>query len=582
MKRITRERLYFHIAAFLYFLLLFIAIPQISEAAVIEKTYGGSEHDEGIALEETSDHGYSIGGTTQSFGAGDQDFYLIKIDACGNSEWEKQYGISRNDKCNDVLHTADGGYALLGYTTQGIFQRYGYYVVKTDEYGEIQWENKYGWRDYSVPKSFKQTADGGFIILGCTTETDPWLDFRLSKVDAEGNEEWVKFFGRCDDDTGMDIEIVPDDGYILVGRSGYWSQNPQAWIIKTDSLGNKEWSVAWGGSAFDEAYGVCLTRDGGYAVVGATKSYGAGDRDAFLLKLDSTGQEKWHKVFGEAGYDEAKKVYQRPNGNFVLVGTKTVEGNSQAWLIETNEEGDEFESHTFGVGDVNGAYDLASRAQGFALVGRTRSGNEGNDVYFVTSERCNNPPVALCKDVTITADENCQGDADINNGSYDPDPVDTLVTTQLPSGPYEIGETLVRLTVADSHGETDSCSAIVTVEDNTPPAIYQVIAEPNRLWPPNHKFVEVTVSVNADDNCDVAPVAKILDVTSNEPLNSEGDGNTQPDWEITGDMSVKLRAESSGTGDDRVYTIIIAVGDESGNASRAEVTVVVPHDESTE
>lgn len=188
----------------------------------------------------------------------------------------------------------------------------------------------------------------------------------------------------------------------------------------------------------------------------------------------------------------------------------------------------------------------------------------------------NQPPVAICQDVTVEADENCQGNASIDNGSYDPDG-DPITIVQSPAGPYNLGSTTVTLTVTDTCGVSDSCTATVTVVDTTPPSIESLAASPSTLWPPNHKMVSVSVDVSAFDNCDL-PVCSITSVNSNEPVNGLGDGDTEPDWEITGNLTVNLRAERSGTGSGRVYTMNIECTDESGNSSVETVEVTVPHD----
>lgn len=110
------------------------------------------------------------------------------------------------------------------------------------------------------------------------------------------------------------------------------------------------------------------------------------------------------------------------------------------------------------------------------------------------------------------------------------------------------------------------------------PVIFTVSANPNILWPPNHKMVPVALEVEAADGGDSEPVCQIISVESNEPENGLGDGDTAPDWEITGDLSVNLRAERSGTGGGRVYDIAVMCTDACGNNSIESVSVTVPHD----
>ena len=109
--------------------------------------------------------------------------------------------------------------------------------------------------------------------------------------------------------------------------------------------------------------------------------------------------------------------------------------------------------------------------------------------------------------------------------------------------------------------------------------ISAVLASPSVLWPPNHKMAPVTVTASASDLCSAAPVCKITAVSSNEPINGTGDGDTALDWQITGNLTANLRAERSGSGSGRVYTITVACTDASGNSSAKTTTVTVPHDQ---
>ena len=102
-------------------------------------------------------------------------------------------------------------------------------------------------------------------------------------------------------------------------------------------------------------------------------------------------------------------------------------------------------------------------------------------------------------------------------------------------------------------------------------------ASPEYLWPPNHKMVEVIVSVDVTDVCDSTPNCYVYDVTSNEDVNGLGDGNTEPDWHITGDLTIELRAERSGTGDGRTYYLHVRCDDGSGNSTEHTVEVYVAH-----
>jgi hypothetical protein len=190
---------------------------------------------------------------------------------------------------------------------------------------------------------------------------------------------------------------------------------------------------------------------------------------------------------------------------------------------------------------------------------------------FTVTEVTNQPPEAMCQDVTMPTEPGlCHADASVDDGSFDPDG-DPITLEQALPGPYGLGTTNVTLTVTDDKGASDTCDATVTVVDQEAPTISSVSATPNVLWPPNHKMVPVTVAVDATDNCDSA--CQIASVSSNEP-----GGKTAPDWKITDDLTVNLRAERLGKGYGRKYTITVVCTDQSGNSSTDTAKVTVPHD----
>lgn len=230
--------------------------------------------------------------------------------------------------------------------------------------------------------------------------------------------------------------------------------------------------------------------------------------------------------------------------------------------------------------NIYGGYDIDSDGDSDVLalttINKPADDPGGKLLWYENISITNLPPNALCQDVIVPTEPGlCTAGASVDNGSFDPDG-DPITLDQTPPEPYGLGDTEVTLTVTDDNGATDTCDATVTVEDQEPPEISSVTANPNKLWPPNHKMVPVVLAVDATDNCD--SVCQIALVESNEPVNGLGDGNTAPDWIITGDLTVKLRAERSGTGSGRIYTITVECTDQSGNSSTDTTTVTVPHD----
>jgi hypothetical protein len=149
-----------------------------------------------------------------------------------------------------------------------------------------------------------------------------------------------------------------------------------------------------------------------------------------------------------------------------------------------------------------------------------------------------------------------------------------------PSGStFPLGTDPFSCNVTDASGNSNSCSSVVKVQDTMPPVISSVSANPSTLWPPNHKFVPVKVSVVVNDACDPNPVCTLTGITSSEPPTGGGSGNTSPDFAITGALTASLRAERDGTGPGRIYTLAVQCTDHSGNSSQASTTVTVAHNQ---
>ena len=143
---------------------------------------------------------------------------------------------------------------------------------------------------------------------------------------------------------------------------------------------------------------------------------------------------------------------------------------------------------------------------------------------------------------------------------------------------FNLGTHVVTLAATDMAGNSASDNVTVTVVDTTPPEI-NATAVPSILWPPNHKYVEVKINATAYDICDPSPTLTFVSITSNEPENAKGDGNTVDDIVIVNDFTFNLRAERSGTGSGRIYTITYQATDISGNTAMASVSIEVPHNQ---
>ena len=342
MKRIINFQL---IVIFVFLVVIsFCCIGYASEEALIwEKTFGGSDRDVALSIIQTEDGGYAISGYTRSKGKGKADAWAIKLDEWGNMVWDKTFGLSDNDVAYSIIQTKDGGYAISGYT---IFKNIGeadLYIIKLDENGNRVWDKIFFGSKWDSAHSLIQTEDEGYVISGYTWskgsgKQDAWV----IKLNNKGDMVWNKTFGGYDDDMASSIIQTKDGDYVAVGWTmSKGSGKQDAWVIKLDEQGNIKWDKTFGGSDDDCAYSIIQTEDGGYTISGYTRSKGKGKADAWVIKLNNKGNMVWNKTFG--GYDDdiARSIIQTEDGDYVIVGETQSKGAGEwdAWIIKLDEQG---------------------------------------------------------------------------------------------------------------------------------------------------------------------------------------------------------------------------------------------------
>lgn len=361
-----------------------------------QKSFGGSNLDINESTEQTSDGGYIMAGVTNSFGAGDWDIYLNKVNSVGNTIWTTAIGGTDVDYCFSVHQTNDGAYVVAGYTKSYGAGEADAFLLKVSSTGNVLWGKTWGAGADDVFNDVKQTSDSGFILVGYTQNYGAGSDdVYLVKTDSNGNTQWTKTFGGGASDVGQTVIQTSDGGFILGGLTySFGALNQDAYVVKTDSVGNVQWSKRFGGTA-DEAFFVAkpLNVGTGYTFLGTTNSFSSGDNDIYLVKVDSSGTPFWSRQYSSPSYDWGYSIDVKSNDGFVISGSTNGfgAGNYDAYLLNADSSGTILWAKVYG----SAFYDEARAGQrtldgGYVMAGYTEFGAGNGDVYLVKTDSIGN------------------------------------------------------------------------------------------------------------------------------------------------------------------------------------------------
>lgn len=345
-----------HMSAGIAALLIVIclaAVPALAASPGIgwEKSLGGSGEEYAKSLQPTNDGGYiAVGDTTSTDGDithsyGMTDVWIAKLDASGEKDWVKTIGGSNDDHVTCIERLSDGTLLLSGYTWShdGDFSDnpsgIAIWNMQINEQGSVLWKGCYPGRSGSFAMDGKETPDGGMIMIGQSYSIpgDPayhgGYDVLVVKTDSQANITWERLLGGSGDDFGDNILSLPGGGYLAVGytnsNNGDVSGNHgfyDAWLFRLDSSGNLLWQKCIGGSLHDEGREIVVTPDGNFAVMGFTNSNDGdvsgnhGSFDYWWALVAPDGNLLAQKCFGGSDYDHAYDLEMTDNGNYVALG----------------------------------------------------------------------------------------------------------------------------------------------------------------------------------------------------------------------------------------------------------------------
>jgi len=401
-----------------------------------QNTIGGSDVDLLWSVNQTLDSGYILGGMSNSNISGDKlenslgifDFWVIKLDGVGNTQWQNTIGGDGYEWLYSVNNTTDGGYILGGISksnisgdkTENNLGGSDYWVVKLNAAGSIQWQNTIGGSSVDALNSIQQTVDGGYILGGTSasnisgdkTENSLGLvDYWVIKLDSLGNIQWQNTIGGSLNDHLMSIQQTISGDYILGGFSesnisGDKSENSLGdadyWVVKLDTSGNTQWQNTIGGDTIDELRSIQQTLDGGYILGGSSLSNISGDKtenslggyDYWIVKLDSVGNIQWQNTIGGNSYEQLFKVKQASDSGFFLGGysfsnisgdkTENNLGGSDFWIIKMDSIGNIQWQNTIGGSLWDALISLDATNDNNYILG----GISDSDISFDKTENC--------------------------------------------------------------------------------------------------------------------------------------------------------------------------------------------------
>lgn len=354
-------------------------------------TYGGNGYDVGYSVKQTLDGGYIIAGSTSSFGQGNTDFYLLKLDSLGQKKFETSFGGYSNEIAKSVIQLSDSSFVIAGYTSSFGIGGYDIFLVKADKNGNLIWQKTFGGNDWDFAYNIELTSDGGFIICGTTYSFGYGnADGYIIKTDGAGNVTWTKTFGGKHDDEFKSVIQTSDGNYALTGYTKSFNDSlGDAWIFKIDLNGDSIWSYSYGGNKEDFGNQV-IEKGTDYFIVGATASVGAGMLDACAYKINSLGGLINMIYDGTSSNDEIYNsitVSKRNSVDYLcFIEREYFPGfKLQTKVIEYDNYLNYKNATDYGSSSIDETYQIVStKDKGYAIVGYTQGYNAVlTDLYFV-------------------------------------------------------------------------------------------------------------------------------------------------------------------------------------------------------
>jgi PKD repeat protein len=371
--------------------------------------YGGSDSDYGYSVAVDGSGNVYMAGTTystsgiassgayQTSKGGSDDAFLVKFNASGSRQWTTYYGGSSTEDGSSVAVDGSGNVYMAGYTystsgiaSSGAYQtsngggsNYDAYLVKFNSSGSRQWATYYGGSGNDFGYSVAVDGSGNVYMSGYTTSTSGiassgayqtsngggYSDAYLVKFNSSGSRQWATYYGGSGNDYGWSVTVDGSGNVYLAGhtykgtsgiassgayQTSYGGGEDDAYLVKFNSGGSRQWATYYGGSSFDWGYSVAVDGSGNVYMAGRTSSTsgiassgayqtsngGGGNFDAFLVKFNSSGSRQWATYYGGSDLDDGFSVAVDDSGNVYIIGqTSSTSGIASSGAYQTSHGG---------------------------------------------------------------------------------------------------------------------------------------------------------------------------------------------------------------------------------------------------
>jgi len=381
-----------------------------------QRTYGGTNDEEALCIQQTSDQGYIMCGYSKSFNSGsDKDAYVVKTNSNGDVQWAYTYGGINDEQLLYIVQTIDGGYIATGYSVNTLNATSGndMYVLKIDANGTVQWTKYLGGNYIDFLCSVKQTIDNNFVVAGLksTGPTNSDRDACIIKLDNSGNVLWNKTFGDATDQDFGEIKELSNGDLICIGSSnasqGLTASGSMhdALIIKTDMNGNLLQTFETGQVGNEGLKAITIAGNGDIVVGGSAVQ--TGDQSCYYTRMNSgLTNYSWVTLAGKPGNNiRTFSIQTTSNGSFITaMAYSAVSSNSDGYLMLMDSAGQLVWNKTYG-GTSGDEFKMAGQATdgGYFAAGYSSSfGAGGMDMYLIKTDVNGNIPNSSCPALTFT------------------------------------------------------------------------------------------------------------------------------------------------------------------------------------